>query len=286
MGDRGARRTARRSSTSIRASTARRRWPTTGCRCAPAATSSSSAALINYVAQNDRYFREYVVPYTNAADDPPRRFQGHRGSRRPVLRLGRGEEVRPEPGVRGRGQDGRRITNRSAATEGTRRRSAEPERRRRSTLQHPRCVFQVLKRHFARYTPEMVEAGVRHAARRVPRGRGRLRQRLGSREDRRDLLRRRLDAAFDRRADHPDRRDPATAPRQHRPPGRRHHGAARPRVDPGLDRHPDAVRHPARLPRRCRSSTRTTATLARVHRRRTSCRRAGGTTSTSTSSRC
>src|SRR4029453_10885373 len=25
------------------------------------------------------------------------------------------------------------------------------------TLQHPRCVFQVLKRHFARYTPDMVE---------------------------------------------------------------------------------------------------------------------------------
>ena len=25
------------------------------------------------------------------------------------------------------------------------------------TLQHPRCVFQVLKRHFARYTPEVVE---------------------------------------------------------------------------------------------------------------------------------
>jgi formate dehydrogenase major subunit len=26
-----------------------------------------------------------------------------------------------------------------------------------NTLQHPRCVFQILKRHFARYTPEMVE---------------------------------------------------------------------------------------------------------------------------------
>ncbi|MCC5698025.1 hypothetical protein LH612_33310, partial [Klebsiella pneumoniae] len=25
------------------------------------------------------------------------------------------------------------------------------------TLQHPRCVFQILKRHYARYTPEMVE---------------------------------------------------------------------------------------------------------------------------------
>src|SRR5256886_11904528 len=25
------------------------------------------------------------------------------------------------------------------------------------TVQHPRCVFQILKRHFARYTPEIVE---------------------------------------------------------------------------------------------------------------------------------
>src|SRR5918997_886890 len=25
------------------------------------------------------------------------------------------------------------------------------------TLQHPRCVFQILKRHFSRYTPDMVE---------------------------------------------------------------------------------------------------------------------------------
>ena len=29
--------------------------------------------------------------------------------------------------------------------------------KRDETLQHPRCVFQILKRHFARYTPEMVE---------------------------------------------------------------------------------------------------------------------------------
>ncbi len=32
---------------------------------------------------------------------------------------------------------------------------AEPHRD--DTLQHPRCVFQILRRHFARYTPEMVE---------------------------------------------------------------------------------------------------------------------------------
>ena len=33
---------------------------------------------------------------------------------------------------------------------------AEPFPDEDETLQHPRCVFQVLKRHFARYTPEMV----------------------------------------------------------------------------------------------------------------------------------
>src|SRR4029078_2015633 len=29
--------------------------------------------------------------------------------------------------------------------------------RRDETLQHPRCVYQLLKRHFSRYTPELVE---------------------------------------------------------------------------------------------------------------------------------
>ena len=32
------------------------------------------------------------------------------------------------------------------------------------TLTHPRCVYQILKRHFARYTPELVERAVRHPA--------------------------------------------------------------------------------------------------------------------------
>src|SRR5207247_4207973 len=32
-----------------------------------------------------------------------------------------------------------------------------PPPRRDETLQHPRTVFQIVKRHFSRYTPEMVE---------------------------------------------------------------------------------------------------------------------------------
>jgi formate dehydrogenase major subunit len=33
----------------------------------------------------------------------------------------------------------------------------QPPPQRDTTLQHPRCVFQIVKRHFSRYTPEMVE---------------------------------------------------------------------------------------------------------------------------------
>src|SRR6516164_6931139 len=36
-------------------------------------------------------------------------------------------------------------------------------------LQHPRCVYQHMKRHYARYTPEMVER-VRHSEGEVPAG--------------------------------------------------------------------------------------------------------------------
>src|SRR3712207_8358952 len=32
------------------------------------------------------------------------------------------------------------------------------------TLQHPRCVYQVLKRHYARYTPEVVERSEEHTS--------------------------------------------------------------------------------------------------------------------------
>ncbi len=120
--------------------------------------------LINYVIQNERYFREYVVHYTNAATlvteefedaDASGLFSGWDEENRQYdpsswryegtpdrLRLGRGE---PGP-HRGRG----RSEGESAANEG-KPRPTDP------TLEHPRCVFQLLKRHFAKYTPEMVE---------------------------------------------------------------------------------------------------------------------------------
>ena len=128
----------------------------------------------------------------------------------------------------------------------TSRTAAPPERD--PTLEHPRCVMQVLRRHFARYTPEMVERVCGIPQEQFRARRRRARAQLGPRAHDRLRLLRRLDAPHDRRPVHPRRLDPAAAAGQHRPARRRHHGAARARVDPGLDGHPDALQHPARLP--------------------------------------
>jgi formate dehydrogenase major subunit len=105
-------------------------------------------AMIRYVLEEERYFREYVVHYTNASvllrddfrdtEDLDGLFSGAETWRY----AGEQEEGALDTGHRGEGQ-------------GTARAAADPPRD--NTLEHPRCVFQVLKRHFARYTPELVE---------------------------------------------------------------------------------------------------------------------------------
>jgi formate dehydrogenase major subunit len=142
--------------------------------------------LVNYVLTHDRWFREYVVHYTNAAtivqegyrdtEDLDGLFSGYQGDRRtghydamqgrwgyagspeheeewtgatPMYRMHR-EEL---------GMHGHSLDSGPTAHAGTRREMsacAEQERAADPTLQHPRCVFQILKRHFARYTPELV----------------------------------------------------------------------------------------------------------------------------------
>lgn len=90
--------------------------------------------VIDYILSNDLDFREYVTAYTNApflvdedycdAEDLDGLFSGYdhaSASYDPAT-------WRYQPGDH-----------------------ADP------TLQHPRCVYQILKRHYARYTPEMVE---------------------------------------------------------------------------------------------------------------------------------
>ena len=179
---------------SIRASPAPRRWPIYWLPLRAGSDIVFLGALIHYVLENERYFRDYVVHYTNAATILREDFRDTEDLARLVLRLGCGEEeVRPGD-VAVRRSRSRRTGDR-AGHHRSRRRPRQGSRRRSAatphdivtdeTLQHPRCVFQVLKRHFARYTPEMVEQDCGIPQKRLPRSRRGVYRRVRAGEDRR-----------------------------------------------------------------------------------------------------
>ncbi len=117
--------------------------------------------LINYVLQNDLYFREYVIPYTNAAsivsedfedtEDLDGLFSGYDPEERRHQVDTWQYEGQPVPAP---GYNPVQLSTQEhiPQTESL----TEKPIPRDETLQHPRCVLQILKRHFARYTPEMV----------------------------------------------------------------------------------------------------------------------------------
>jgi formate dehydrogenase major subunit len=82
------------------------------------------------------------------------------------------------------------------------------------SLQHPRCVFQLLKKQYERYTPEMVERITGNSEGSIPEGGGSVYvrpQRWRYEKSRHDYLCRRLDPAQLRHADHPHRGHAAVA---------------------------------------------------------------------------
>src|ERR687890_2080285 len=118
--------------------------------------------LINYVIENEKYFEEYVVNYTNAATLITEEFEdvGETG-----LFSGWDEQTQSYDVASWRyegepidhspigGSQGRIVGEETGGAS----ESNEGQRPTDETLQHERCVFQILKRHFSKYTPEMVE---------------------------------------------------------------------------------------------------------------------------------
>lgn len=118
-------------------------------------------AMIHYVLENEKDFREYVLHYTNASvilrddfqdtEDLDGVFSGwndethmydmqswcYRGA--PLKNRSDGEKAGGHAKDRGGEMSQDNIYEQDP------------------TLQHPRCVYQILKRHFSRYTPELVE---------------------------------------------------------------------------------------------------------------------------------
>jgi formate dehydrogenase major subunit len=137
--------------------------------------------LINYVLSSTRwntdpFFREYVATYTNAStivDDTFRDTEDLDGVFSGLLEF-KEPDFWPYNGFTGRYDNASWQYERAPKGAGpstedliTRRagppfdelvRSLKPGPARRDpTLRHPRSVFQIMKRHFGRYTPEMVE---------------------------------------------------------------------------------------------------------------------------------
>jgi formate dehydrogenase major subunit len=126
--------------------------------------------LINYVLSEGKEFREYVVAYTNApaiinedygdTEDLGGLFSGwdpERGCYR-VTTWGY-ESAGPAPDRPGSDRHGGHEHKMTAGGDqyGSGGPSVSRKPARDETLQHPRCVFQILMRHYARYTPEFVE---------------------------------------------------------------------------------------------------------------------------------
>ena len=122
-------------------------------------------ALVHYVLENKKEFRDYVVNYTNAStilredfrdtEDLDGFFSGwdaEKSKYDPETWLYRGAPGQQTAEKAGHSEaGGGHGKDRGGEAGDVGQFESDP------TLQHPRCVFQVLKRHFARYTPQMVE---------------------------------------------------------------------------------------------------------------------------------
>src|SRR3954451_1501083 len=133
--------------------------------------------IVNYVIQNEKYFRDYLVAFSNGpailtdefrdTEDLAGVFSGFDPEKRTYDNTSwryEGAEVQSAAGQREQEfekRTGGSATGNDDATGdvhgsgGPPLQGGGPERD--ETIQDPRCVFQVITRHFARYTPEMVE---------------------------------------------------------------------------------------------------------------------------------
>src|SRR6266700_3086744 len=96
-------------------------------------------AIIRHVLETSGYFHDYVVQYTNAATLVREDFK----DTEELDGLFSGYDPDSETYTDQKSWDYQRDKNGQPLSD--------------PTLQHPQCVFQIMRRHFARYTPEMVE---------------------------------------------------------------------------------------------------------------------------------
>jgi formate dehydrogenase major subunit len=120
--------------------------------------------IVRYILENERDFREYVLAYTNAAtiireefadtEDLDGLFSGwdaEKGSYDAASWQYEGMEVATAAGSR------EQAVSAAETTGGQGAKLEHPHPEQDPSLRHPRCVYQLLRKHFRRYTPEVVE---------------------------------------------------------------------------------------------------------------------------------
>src|SRR5579884_1543791 len=124
--------------------------------------------VANYILQNDRYFREYVEHYTNApviideefadTEDLDGLFSGWDPEEEEYdveSWMYEGMELHGAAGQREEGFTPTKGEQSGHGGHGGGLHHGEPPSE-DETMQHPRCVLQLLKKHYARYTPQFV----------------------------------------------------------------------------------------------------------------------------------
>jgi formate dehydrogenase major subunit len=122
--------------------------------------------IINYILENERHFFEYVTRYTNAStildeeyrdtEDLDGVFSGWSDEDHRYYTESWQYEGMETFAAAGKREEGAMIGEQAHGAHGGGLEQGEPPRV-DHTLKDPRCVFQVLKRHYSRYTPEAVE---------------------------------------------------------------------------------------------------------------------------------
>src|SRR5689334_1609157 len=123
--------------------------------------------VINYILSNGRWFDEYVKAYTNApviikdefrdTEDLDGFFSGYREDDGYYDITSWGYAGTDEEAAAGKREQASDVSGEQAhGAHGIELDRGDPPRMDRD-LEDPRCVFQILKRHYSRYTPEMVE---------------------------------------------------------------------------------------------------------------------------------
>src|SRR5690349_5021068 len=118
--------------------------------------------IINYLLERDLWFKDYALHYTNLATVIDERFRD--ASELDGLFSGWDEKGRKYKYDSWQYKGGtvpsplaEHYVNTTESFSEKTKRLTRGELTEDPTLQHPQCVYQILKRHYAAYTPEMVE---------------------------------------------------------------------------------------------------------------------------------